>query len=189
MRNRQRSSCSLSRVRDNKAETSDDEWDIESDNPNLDFYRTKHNRPTELNTGFNKNNGSLFEISPRSQNGISTVTRRLEDKPLQPKRNGLMGLNEMYDGIFGNLVSLTAQTTGCDFLSLDPVQREIQVREKYWGDILERTVSFHNIQASMKTTFETDNVMLPRNNISSTIGVIEKKYSSSSPFLASNTEI
>ena len=183
MRKRQRSSCSLSRAKDNKPETSDDEWDNESVNPNLDFIGTKYNYATETN------NDSLFEISSRSfQNGISTITRqRLEDKNTQPKRNGLMGLNEMYGGIFGNLVSLTAQTTGCDFLSLDPVQREIQVREKYWGDILERTVSFHNIQASMKTNLDTDNVLLSSNNISSSMGVIEKKFFTSSPFLASNT--
>jgi hypothetical protein len=183
VRNRQRSSCSLSRAKDNKTETSDDEWDIASENQNLDFYRTKHGRTPEF-IPF----PSRSQHSSRSQNGISTITRRLEDKTQEPKRNGLMGLNEMYGGIFGNLVSLTAQTTGCDVLSLDPVQREIQIREKYWGDILERTVSFHNLQASMKTSFEADNVPLPRNNISSTIGGVEKKFSSSYPFLASNTE-
>ena len=67
-----------------------------------------------------------------------------------------MGLNDMYGGFLGNVVSLTAQTTGCDFFPLDPVQREIQIREKYWGEILERTVSSHNIQASMNTSFKTE---------------------------------
>ena len=96
------------------------------------------------------------------------------------KNGGLMGLNDMYGGVLGNLVSLTAQTTGCDFLPTDPVQREIQIREKYWGEILERAASTHNIQMGMACSPTS-----PTNNVSFAIGrVKDKKLSSSSPFLS-----
>ena len=111
-------------------------------------------------------------------------TRNAEEKcnaPNVTKSSGLMGLNEMYGGVLGNLVSLTAQTTGCDFLPMDPVQREIQIREKYWGEILERTVSSHNIQTSMIYS----PINSPAANNYSGMGTSkDKKLSSSSPFLS-----
>ena len=112
---------------------------------------------------------------------IST-TGRVEESRCIPliKNGGLMGLNDMYGGVLGNLVSLTAQTTGCDFLPTDPVQREIQIREKYWGEILERAVSTHNIQMGMICSPSP-----PTNNVSFNIGrTKDKKLSSSSPFLS-----
>ena len=85
--------------------------------------------------------------------------------------------NAIFGGVLGTMASLTARTAGCDFLSLDPVQREIQVREKYWGEILERTVSSQNIQAKMNTCSSN----LPTNV---TVSNTDKRFFSST-FLAS----
>ena len=116
--------------------------------------------------------------------GVSTISniRHHEEKHKMPgiRNGGLMGLNDMYGGVLGNLVSLTAQTTGCDFLPMDPVQREIQIREKYWGEILERSLSTHNMQTA-KACSPTS----PTANVSFSMGKAkDKKLSSSSPFLS-----
>ena len=113
----------------------------------------------------------------------SSRARIVEEKCNVPvtKSSGLIGLNEMYGGVLGNLVSLTAQTTGCDFLPTDPVQREIQIREKYWGEILERTVSSHNLQTGM--VYSPINSPAA-NNTSGIVTARDKKLSSSSPFLS-----
>ena len=80
------------------------------------------------------------------KNGVSTIELPFQDGIM---KSGLME-NTILGGVLGTMASFTAQTAGCDFLSADPVQREIQVREKYWGEILDRTVSSQNIQSKLK---------------------------------------
>ena len=138
-------------------------------------------RPGSAVNGTSHNNGALLSMSRQSKSGISTISHSFQDGALATNGSGLMG-NNMFGGILGTVVSLTAQTAGCDFLPLDPVQREIQVREQYWGEILERTVSSQNIQANMKNR---NRGMMPENV--STMCNIEKKFSSS-PFIASSSK-
>ena len=158
-------------------EISDDESsDEEIKNHNLSFYPAHKNSSRSLCsvTGSQLDRAKVWAY-PQNQEypNISLLPYQ------QAKSNE--GLSNMYGGggcgVLGTLVSLTAQvssTAGCDFLPLDPVQREIQVREKYWGEILERTVSSHNIQASMKEDLDRNEV-IPTNK--------DGKYSSMFPFL------
>ena len=146
-------------------------------------------------------NGSLL-TTPYSQhsNNWNITQTTVKNAPYHPKtsrqtststkseaNNGLLALNDMYGGVFGNLVSFTAQTAGCDFLPLDPIQREIEVREKFWGDILERAVSSHNLQTNLPphSSYEATSEPTPTNSFSEFCNK-EQKLFSSSPLLTTN---
>ena len=120
------------------------------------------------------------QYHPKTSRQTSTSTK-------SEANNGLMALNDMYGGVFGNLVTFTAQTAGCDFLPLDPIQREIEVREKFWGDILERAVSSHNLQTNLPphASYETNSKPTPTNSFSGFCNK-EQKLFSSSPLLTTN---
>ena len=121
-----------------------------------------------------------IQYHPKTSRQTSTSTK-------SEANNGLLALNDMYGGVFGNLVSFTAQTAGCDFLPLDPIQREIEVREKFWGDILERAVSSHNLQTNLPphSSYEANSKPTPTNSFSEFCNK-EQKLFSSSPLLTTN---
>ena len=133
------------------------------------------------------NNWNMTQTTVKNIQYHPKTSRQTSTSTKSEANNGLLALNDMYGGVFGNLVSFTAQTAGCDFLPLDPIQREIEVREKFWGDILERAVSSHNLQTNLPphSSYEANSKPTPTNSFSEFCNK-EQKLFSSSPLLTTN---
>ena len=198
---RPRSSCSLYMNKDKNDTKSDDEFDDDGQIRYPDSHQNHSFVAVSHMSNSLPANGSLVTIPysqhPTNCNMTQTTVKNDQYHPKTSRQtststkseanNGLMALNDMYGGVFGNLVTFTAQTAGCDFLPLDPIQREIEVREKFWGDILERAVSSHNLKTNLlpHASYETNSKPTPTNSFSGFCNK-EQKLFSSSPLLATN---